>query len=129
MNRNGLILFAHGARDPQWARPFEAVAAQVRRARPDAEVRLAFLELMSPGLAQAAGELCDAGCTAVQVLPLFLGQGGHLKRDLPRLVDALRSAHPGVRFELQAAVGEQPAVIAAMAATAAALLAGEGARP
>ena len=27
---HGLILFAHGARDPRWAEPFEAVAARVR---------------------------------------------------------------------------------------------------
>jgi sirohydrochlorin ferrochelatase len=25
----GLILFAHGARDPRWAEPFEAVAARM----------------------------------------------------------------------------------------------------
>jgi sirohydrochlorin ferrochelatase len=30
-------------------------------------------------------------------VPLFLGTGGHLRRDLPPLVDALRAAHPGRR--------------------------------
>jgi hypothetical protein len=30
---NGLLLFAHGARDPLWARPFQAVAARCRSAR------------------------------------------------------------------------------------------------
>jgi sirohydrochlorin cobaltochelatase len=30
----GLILFAHGARDPRWAAPFEAVAARIRAQRP-----------------------------------------------------------------------------------------------
>jgi sirohydrochlorin cobaltochelatase len=30
----GLILFAHGARDPRWAEPFEAVAARCRAQRP-----------------------------------------------------------------------------------------------
>jgi sirohydrochlorin cobaltochelatase len=116
--KTGLILFAHGARDPAWAAPFDAVAARVRRAQPDAEVRLAFLELMAPSLPEAGAALVAAGCTRVSVLPLFLGAGGHVRKDLPKLVDALRAAHPTVLFALHGAVGEDDGVIAAMAATA-----------
>lgn len=119
----GLILFAHGARDPAWAAPFEAVAAQVRRLRPDAEVRLAFLELMAPSLPEAGAALAAAGCKQVAVLPLFLGTGGHVRKDLPLLVHALRAAHPGIAFKLHGAVGEDEGVIAAMAAAAARTLA------
>jgi sirohydrochlorin cobaltochelatase len=115
----GLVLFAHGARDPRWALPFEAVAARVRLARPDAEVRLAFLELMAPDLPAAAAELAAAGCTEINVVPLFLGAGGHVRRDLPALLDGLRARHGGVTFHLHPAVGEEPAVIDAMAQVAA----------
>jgi len=114
----GLILFAHGARDPLWAGPFEAVAAGVRAAQPQAEVRLAFLEFMSPALPEAGATLAAAGCTRVAVLPMFLGAGGHVRRDLPLLVDALRAAHPAVDFTLHGAVGEVDGVIAAMAEVA-----------
>ena len=31
---NGLLLFAHGARDPRWADPFQAVAEEARAACP-----------------------------------------------------------------------------------------------
>jgi sirohydrochlorin cobaltochelatase len=116
--RTGLVLFAHGARDAQWAAPFEAVLRQLRRARPQAEVRLAYLEFIAPALPEAAAELVAAGCTRVHVLPLFLGQGGHLKRDLPLLVDALRAAHPQARFHLHHAAGERPELVDAMAAVA-----------
>jgi sirohydrochlorin cobaltochelatase len=115
---HGLILFAHGARDAQWAQPFEAVAARVRAQRPRQPVRLAYLELMTPSLGDAAAELCAAGCRTVSVLPLFLGQGGHLKRDLPQLVQRLHATHPEVRFVLRHAAGEHAALIAAMASVA-----------
>ena len=36
--REGLLLFAHGARDPNWARPFEAVRARLRELAPGVEV-------------------------------------------------------------------------------------------
>ena len=119
----GLILFAHGARDPRWAAPFEAVAARVRAQRPDVAVRLAFLEFMSPGLEGAGTELAALGCVDVQVLPLFLGTGGHVRKDLPLLVDALRIAHPGMAVTLLPAVGELDSVTAAMADAALQLLA------
>jgi len=118
----GLILFAHGARDPRWAAPFEAVAAQVRAQRPDVPVRLAFLEFMTPSLPEAGAELAALGCLDLQVLPLFLGAGGHVRKDLPLLIDALRSAHTGLRVTLQPAVGELPHVTLAMADAALQLL-------
>jgi sirohydrochlorin cobaltochelatase len=111
----GLILFAHGARDPAWAAPFEAVAALVRARQPSWLVRLAYLEFMSPPLAEAATALVHAGCGRIVVRPMFLGTGGHVRRDLPRLLEELRHAHPGVDFVLQEAIGENPSVHAAMA--------------
>lgn len=119
---DALILFAHGARDPRWSAPFEAVAAQVRAARPGVPVHLAFLEFMSPGLVDAGSTLAQAGHTRVAVLPMFLGTGGHVRKDLPVLLDALRAAYPACRFDLLPAVGEVPAVVTAMAACASAAL-------
>ena len=123
---DGLILFAHGARDPRWAEPFEAVVRRIRAQRPGLPVQLAFLELMPPELAAAGALLAAAGCRQVQVLPMFLGTGGHLRRDLPPMVDKLREQHPQVQWQLQAAVGEHPLVREAMAAAALALLAEDG---
>lgn len=116
----GLLLFAHGARDPRWSAPFEAVAEQLRALRPRDAVRLAFLEFMTPSLGQAGAELVRLGCRHVQVLPMFLGAGGHVRKDLPALVQALRDDCPQTTFTLHTAVGEDPGVIAAMASWAAA---------
>ncbi len=113
-----IVLFAHGARDPRWAEPFEAVAARIRAAAPDCRVALAFLELMAPTLGDAAAALVAAGATRIDVVPRFLGTGGHLRRNLPPLVEALRAAHPGVDIRLHAAIGEHAAVVEAMAAAA-----------
>jgi sirohydrochlorin cobaltochelatase len=74
-----IVLVAHGARDPRWAEPFEAVAARVRAALPGGRVALAFLELMAPTLAEAVDRLAAEGATAVDIVPLFLGSGGHVR--------------------------------------------------
>ena len=112
----GVLLFAHGARDPRWAEPFETVAQRVRGRDAGLEVQLAYLEFMTPNLREAGNALVDAGCTRVDVVPLFLGAGGHVRKDLPALLDELAAAHPAVQWRLQRAIGEVERVIDAMAA-------------
>lgn len=124
---DGLILFAHGARDPRWSAPFEAVAALVRTQRPDLPVRLAFLEFMTPSLPEAAQALYEQGCRRLCVLPMFLGVGGHVRKDLPALLEAISLAHPDLSVRLSPAIGEQDDVVQAMAA--AALRQADGSRP
>jgi sirohydrochlorin cobaltochelatase len=114
----GLLLFAHGARDPQWARPFEAVADRCAAAIGGHRVALAFLEFMTPDLVTAGASLVAAGCTEVDVVPLFLGSGGHVRKDIPVLMAGLAAEHPGTQFRLRPAIGEAEGVIAAMAAAA-----------
>lgn len=115
-----VVLFAHGARDAEWAEPARRVADAVRALLPDAQVSLAFLEFMAPTLAEAVEAAAGAGATEVRVVPLFLARGGHLKRDVPALVEAAQARHPDCRIALLAPVGEDPGVIDAMAAFAAA---------
>ena len=114
----GLILFAHGARDARWAEPFEAVASQVRTLQPGLQVRTAFLEFMQPGLVEAGAALAREGCRTVTVVPMFLGAGGHVRKDLPLLLQALREAHPEATFTLAPAIGEIDSVVTAMAQAA-----------
>lgn len=109
----GLILFAHGARDARWAQPFERAAARLRTLAADTHasaprVALAYLEFLAPDLAGCAAELIAQGCTRIEVLPVFLGAGGHVRKDLPAQLEALRVAHPHVNFTLHRAAGESP---------------------
>ena len=111
----GLILLAHGARDAAWATPFEAVVARVRERAPETRVRLAFLEFMAPTLDAAARALVADGCRRIDVVPAFLGMGGHVRRDVPAQLDALRATHPHIDWTLHPALGETPHVISALA--------------
>lgn len=111
----GLILLAHGARDSAWQRPFVELAARVRTDHPGREVRNAYLEFIAPDMVAAGAELAQAGCHAVDILPLFLGAGGHVRKDVPALLQRLQSEWPGVHWMLHPAVGESPLLLDAMA--------------
>ena len=111
----GIILFAHGSRDPQWRLPIEAVAAQIVQRQPSALIRCAYLELCLPSLPDAATDLIAAGACHIKVFPLFLGVGKHAREDLPLLISELRQAYPGVAVELLPTAGESEKLIALMA--------------
>ncbi len=115
MTARGIILFAHGSRDPLWHLPIEAVASAVRTRQPEALVQCAYLELRSPDLSQAASELIAAGANELRVFPLFLGVGKHAREDLPTLMDQLRAQYPHVPVELLPAAGEYPQLTLLMA--------------
>lgn len=113
-----LILFAHGARDPEWAAPLRRVQATIAASAPDRRVDVAFLEFMAPTLSDCVDAYAEAGETRVVVVPMFIAQGGHLKRDLPELLAVLRERHPQMTLTLAPAIGESAAVIEAMAQAA-----------
>lgn len=120
----GLILFAHGARESEWAEPFEALATRVRKLAPNTPVRLAYLELMQPDLRAATAELVATGVDTIRVVPIFLGLGGHLRRDLPEQLSALQAKYRDIEFVCAAPVGEDAAVLDAIASFCVRSLAG-----
>lgn len=108
------MLFAHGSRDREWTRPFEAIAAAVGRKAPASAIALGYLE-HGPSLDEAVSALAAKGAVAIRVVPLFLGPGGHVKEDLPKLVAKVAAEHPEQRLTLEKAIGEQQPVIEAIA--------------
>jgi sirohydrochlorin cobaltochelatase len=112
---HGIVLFAHGARDPGWAAPFQQVRARLGASRPECGVELAFLEIMSPTLEESIARLVEQGALAITVFPLFMAQGGHLKQDLPRILDDIRARHPRIPIALEKPIGEVPEILEAIA--------------
>ncbi len=115
INRRALVLFAHGARNPEWAAPFRRVQQLAQERLPEVSVELAFLEFMQPDLPAAVRWLAQRGCREVTVKPLFFGSSGHVLRDLPGMIAQLQAAFPAMSFRVAQAVGEDAGVLTALA--------------
>ena len=116
--KTALILFAHGARDPEWANPMRRVQAAVRERTNGVPVELAFLEFMTPNLTESVTQLIADGADKLVILPMFIARGGHLKKELPEMLEVLRCTYPNVEFSLGGAIGEHDTVVQAMASAA-----------
>ncbi len=114
MADKAIILFAHGARAEAWARPFRRLQAMLQAQKPELSVELAFLEFMSPSLPELAETLVSSGITEMHLVPIFLGQGGHVMRDLPLMIEEIRGKFPDVKMCQAEAAGEDELVLQAI---------------
>jgi sirohydrochlorin cobaltochelatase len=114
MKTTAIVLFAHGARDPRWAAPFQRLQKLTQDSLPEVQVELAFLEFMSPQLPELVATMAENGICDITLCPIFLGQGGHVLRDLPILVGDLRQQFPQLKINQVQAAGEDAKVLAAI---------------
>ena len=112
--KTGLILFAHGSRDPQWRQPFEAIRQKAQEGH-SGPVVLAFLECMEPDLNKAIDSMAGESIETIRVIPVFLAVGSHVRKDLPELIEQARKKHPTLAITTTAAIGEQTEIQAAIA--------------
>lgn len=129
-----LIVIGHGTRRAEGVGEFLALIDRVRR-RGTGQVTAVeggLIELAAPGVDEAMARLLDpdrldpdlsdrgqaagqatVGGTGPQVVavPLMLGTAGHVRVDIPRLLDAERSRHPGLVYRYARALGPHPVLV------------------
>ncbi|WP_114689334.1 sirohydrochlorin chelatase [Polynucleobacter necessarius] len=109
-----IILFGHGARDSRWREPFDRLVDLWRAQHSGVLVELAFLEMMQPSLEEAVTSLVGKGATDIAIVPVFFGQGGHLRNDFPVLLQNCRGKFQNISLSATPAVGEDSAVLQAI---------------
>jgi sirohydrochlorin ferrochelatase len=111
---SAIIVFAHGSRIESANDAVRKVAAALARAGGFSVVEAAFLELGQPDLASAVASVASKGAQQVTVIPYFLTLGLHLERDLPRLINEIAAAHPGLDIRVTPPLDGHPALVGAL---------------
>jgi sirohydrochlorin cobaltochelatase len=109
---NALIVLAHGSTDPDWRAPFERLVNTLGLPH----IRLAYMEMAQPDLMTVAQQLMTdmPQLTRLDVLPLFMAQGGHLRHDVPNQLTQLQRQYSQIECTLLPPVGQHPLVTQAM---------------
>ena len=110
MSENIIIFAGHGSRDPESTREFITFVDAYRDGHPELTVVHAFVELAEPGLAKVLEDI-SASCRQVVVVPISLFSAGHVKNEIPLLVEAEAQKKPGVRFHITPSLGIHPRLI------------------
>lgn len=108
----GLLLVAHGSRDPRAAAVAHEVAAAVEEQVDDLIAEAAFLELAEPDPRSAVANLVRRGVGGVTILPFLLNHAYHSKTDLPGVATAARMR--GLRVRLGSVLGPHDLILDAI---------------
>jgi sirohydrochlorin ferrochelatase len=103
-----LVAVAHGSRDPRSAATVSALVDLVRAARPELEVRTAFLDLSAPRLPDVLAALHGDGHRDVVVVPLLLGTAFHARVDLPSMIAEASARLPRLSVSVSGVLGPDP---------------------
>ncbi|WP_083863307.1 sirohydrochlorin chelatase [Nocardia exalbida] len=109
-----LIAVAHGSRDPRSAATVAEVVGAVAAARPELDVRTAFLDLTAPSVEQVVDAVAAEGHTHAVVTPLLLGSAFHARVDLPGLLATAGARHPGLRLTQADVLGVDAGLVGAL---------------
>ncbi len=103
-----VLLIGHGTRLPAGVAEFHALADRLQQALPDRACRAGFLELVEPSVPEALATLWRQGCRRVTALPALLMAAGHVKNDIPVMLNAFQAEHPEMRITFGADLGIHP---------------------
>lgn len=103
-----LVAVAHGSRDPRSAAAIHALMDEVRRQRPDLDVRTAFLDLSAPRVSDVLAGVHGDDHEEAVVVPLLLGHAFHARVDVPGAVADAEHRHPRFRARIAEVLGPDP---------------------
>lgn len=109
-----LVAVAHGSRDPRSAAAIGELATVLRGlAGPSVDVRVAFLDLSAPRLADVLAAVHAEGHREAVVVPLLLGHAYHARVDIPGALAGFARRHPRLRLRVADVLGPDPLLEAA----------------
>ncbi|MBT7978498.1 MAG: CbiX/SirB N-terminal domain-containing protein, partial [Rhodospirillaceae bacterium] len=90
----GIMVCGHGSRDVDAVTEFQSVANGIRDRLPQYDVDSGFLEFATPIIRERLDALRERGNKRIIAIPGMLFAAGHVKNDLPSVINTYGAQHP-----------------------------------
>jgi sirohydrochlorin cobaltochelatase len=112
MSRIGVMICGHGSRDDAASVEFARVVDKVAQHLPEWPVAMGYLEFARPIIREGLDTLRSDGVDHVLAIPGMLFAAGHVKNDVPSVLNAYAAEH-GVRVQMGRDLGIDPKLLSA----------------
>ena len=99
MGKIGVMVCGHGSRDMEAITEFQSVAAGIATRLPQYPVASGFLEFAKPIIREGLDKLHQQGADHILAVPVMLFAAGHVKNDIPSVLNTYAVQHPGLRID------------------------------
>ena len=106
----GILIIAHGSREPETLKTMEDVFAMVKEKLSHVLMEQAYMEFCDVNLSKGLDKLLEQGANDIIVVPYFLFSGIHIREDIPGEIAEYLSAHPGLKVRLGNTLGADPRI-------------------
>jgi sirohydrochlorin cobaltochelatase len=100
MSKTGVMVCGHGSRDAGAVSEFQAVARGVEQRLPHYDVESGFLEFATPIIRDGLDALRGRGVKKILAIPGMLFAAGHVKNDVPSVLNTYAAQYPDVEIIL-----------------------------
>lgn len=114
-SQTAVIIISHGSPREEANRSFTSFVSKVGERFGDAPVFPAFFSLSNPTIGDQVEKAEELGAERVVLLPYFLHNGQHVRKDIPEQVEQCRSRHPDLDIELLSPLQGEPGLVDAVA--------------
>jgi sirohydrochlorin cobaltochelatase len=112
MTTIGVMVCGHGSRDIDAVEEFQRLVGGLARRLPEHPLESGFLEFARPIIREGLDRLRGRGVDHVLAVPGMLFAAGHVKNDVPSVLNAYAAEH-GIRIEFGRDLGIDPKLLAA----------------
>ena len=109
-HRTGILIISHGSPRAETNRRFEALVARIAMRLGSADVLATFFSIARPNIPDQVAVLAGRGVRRIVLMPHFLGEGQHVTKDIPELLDVCRRSFPDVTLEMLSTLEDEPAL-------------------
>jgi precorrin-8X/cobalt-precorrin-8 methylmutase len=109
-HRTGILIVSHGSPRAEANRRFEALVARIAARLGSADVLATFFSIARPNIPDQVAVLAGRGVRRIVLMPHFLGEGQHVTKDIPELLDLCRRSFPELTLELLPTLEDEPAL-------------------
>jgi len=108
MKKHSVIVLGHGSKSNEAIEDFNYVVQAMREKSGNDNIFAAHMEMASPSLEKVVSEVATQEPAKVIILPYFLYNGNHIKKDIPSKIEVLKGQYPNIEFVFGTPVGKDP---------------------
>lgn len=108
---HALVVVGHGSQDPEAVSEFLRLVDMCRLEKSATIVEHAFLEVATPGIAEAIDRCVERGADTIIVSPAILLEAGHARNDIPAEIRSARLRHPDLAIHQAPPLGLHPRIV------------------
>lgn len=103
-----ILIMAHGSREKQTLDTLKAITEMTVAQLPDVMIETAYMEFCEVNLEKGLDILVEKGATEITVVPYFLFEGVHIRKDIPEEIEEYTKKHPGIAVTMGKTLGADP---------------------